>query len=290
MKGTSCESTVKAFSRRKDGRGAYLALISNHAGEVKYRSLYKQSLSYLQNVKWSGNQFPLETHVSKHRKAHDQIQECSTHVACQVLSAEQKVEHLLDSISCSDNGIQATLALIRSDRLLRADFEQAASNLIEADPFRRNKSNNQRKRPLAHISSIDFNAGRGNSGVDLRWHTRKEFNSLTAAQKDELSDWLRTTAEGKKCKQKAVHAIKQRQKDKGSHNNTSKKQVKNIEKNLREVFSVLLSQKDADGDVEMDDDSKSKVSDASAKIASAVATGTNLQGILKNGSIFKKKI
>ena len=41
VKGTTCESTVKAFARTKNGRKAYLALIANHAGEIKYRSLYK---------------------------------------------------------------------------------------------------------------------------------------------------------------------------------------------------------------------------------------------------------
>ena len=34
-RGTSVESTIKPFSRRKYGRGAFLALIANHAGDVK---------------------------------------------------------------------------------------------------------------------------------------------------------------------------------------------------------------------------------------------------------------
>ena len=37
VRGTSVKSTVKTFARQKDGRGAYLALISNHAGDTKYR-------------------------------------------------------------------------------------------------------------------------------------------------------------------------------------------------------------------------------------------------------------
>jgi len=41
-RGTSCESRIKAFSRKKDGRGAYLALISNHAGDIKYRAIAKK--------------------------------------------------------------------------------------------------------------------------------------------------------------------------------------------------------------------------------------------------------
>ena len=63
-RGTSCESTIKAFSRRKDGRGAFLALIANHTGDVKYRAIAKKRQNLLQNIKWTGNSYPLiETHV-----------------------------------------------------------------------------------------------------------------------------------------------------------------------------------------------------------------------------------
>ena len=36
-RGTSVESTIKYLFRRKDGRGAFQALISNHTSEVKHR-------------------------------------------------------------------------------------------------------------------------------------------------------------------------------------------------------------------------------------------------------------
>ena len=36
---TSCDSTVKAFARIKDGRCAYNTCISNHAGDTKYRAI-----------------------------------------------------------------------------------------------------------------------------------------------------------------------------------------------------------------------------------------------------------
>ena len=40
--GTTVESTIKSFVRAKDGRGAYRALLTNHAGEAKYRAMVKQ--------------------------------------------------------------------------------------------------------------------------------------------------------------------------------------------------------------------------------------------------------
>ena len=62
--GTSCKSTIKAFFRRKNGTGAFQALIANHAGDVKYRVIVKKRQNLLQNIKWTGNSYPLELQVS----------------------------------------------------------------------------------------------------------------------------------------------------------------------------------------------------------------------------------
>lgn len=43
---------------------------------------------------------------------------------------------------------------------------------------------------------IDFSAGRGAIGVDLRWYPKHEFVKLPKNQKDKLSSWLQTE-EGK---------------------------------------------------------------------------------------------
>ena len=49
--GTSVESTIKPFLRRKYGRGAFLALIANHAGDVKYRAIAKKRQNLPQTIK-----------------------------------------------------------------------------------------------------------------------------------------------------------------------------------------------------------------------------------------------
>ena len=45
-----------------------------------------------------------------------------------------------------------------------------------------------------HVSAIDFSAGRGTTGVDLRWYPRRDFLKLPANQKTELMEWMRTDA------------------------------------------------------------------------------------------------
>jgi hypothetical protein len=196
-RGTSVESTVKAFSRRNDGRGAFLALIANHAGDTKYRSIMKKRLNLLQNIKWNGRAYPLESHVSNHRQAVDDIRECAEHITVSVPDNSQRVEYLIDSISCFDNTLQAAIGLIRANtNNMRNDFEVAASALIEVDPYKRSQRMPGNPKE-ANVSGIDFNAGRGETGVDLRWHPKSEFMKLSQEQRNELSSWQKTD-EGRK--------------------------------------------------------------------------------------------
>ena len=50
-RGTSVESTIKGFARRKDDCGVFQALIANHASDVKYRAIMKKKMNLLQNIK-----------------------------------------------------------------------------------------------------------------------------------------------------------------------------------------------------------------------------------------------
>lgn len=81
---------------------------------------------------------------------------------------------------------------------MREDFEAAASFLIEVYPYRRTSRGSGRN---ADVLSIDFKAGRGLSGVDLRWHPREDYLKLSQDKKDELRNWL-NSPEGAKEKKK----------------------------------------------------------------------------------------
>lgn len=191
VKGTSVESTIKPFLRTKNGRGAFQALISSHAGDVKYRSLRKKAMFLLQNVKWNGNNSTMESHVSKHRRAHDQITECSSHIACQIITGPQKVEYLLDSITCENHDVAAAMAIIRTTRTKRDNFEEAASTLIEIDPYRPTRSarSGDRTGKVAAVSAGEY----GETGVRLRWPTdEKEFCKLSLEKRTELLSRMAT--------------------------------------------------------------------------------------------------
>ena len=220
--GTSVETTIKSFSRAKDGRAAFLALIANHAGDIKYRSIVKSRMNMLTNVKWNGRSYPLETHISNHRSAVDDLRDCSTHVQNQVPNVAQRVEYLLDSISCQDSALQAAIGNIRANSNdLRTNFESAAAHMMEVDPYKRAVKNANRNGRNAQVSDTRFTAGRGETGVDLRWHPKKEFLALPDDQKDELTNW-QATSEGKK----AMRADKKRRAASGDNDNDKSKKEK----------------------------------------------------------------
>jgi hypothetical protein len=218
-RGTSVSSTVGNYLRRKDGRGAFLALISNHAGDTKYRAILKKRMNLLQNIKWNGRAYPLEVHVSNHRQSVDEIQECSAHITAAVPNEDQRVEYLIDSITCADNTLQAAIGLVRANtNNMRNDFEAAATALIEVDPYRRSQRGNG-PQGTANVSSIDFSAGRGSTGVDLRWHPKKDFRALPDDQRTELVEWMKTNDGRKTIKASRKQAGKKRKGvDRGDEN------------------------------------------------------------------------
>ena len=246
-RGTAVESTLKSFARSKDGRAAFLALISNHADATKYRTISKKRLSFLLRHKWNGRNHPLETHVSNHRVAYDDLRDCSAHVTVTVPNPEQRVEYLIDSINNSDTTLQAAIGLVRANtNNMRSDFEAAASSLIEVDPYHRSSRNNPNTGRTANVSAIDFSGGRGNTGVDLRWHPTSEFKALPEDQKDELMEWLNNTNEGKKERADQRKAFKKRKHTdekykhkKSSDNKSWKKKLKSKMKTPNGLATVM---------------------------------------------------
>ena len=83
------------------------------------------------------------------------------------------MEYLIDSITSKDSTLQASIGLVRANtNNMRNNFEGAGNILIEIDPYRRLTRINTRD---ANVSAIDFSAGRGNTGVDLRFHPKHKF-------------------------------------------------------------------------------------------------------------------
>ena len=247
--GTSVESTIKSFSRRRDGRGAYFALVANHAGDNKYRLIVKTRMNILTNTKWNGRTYPLEQHISNHRQACDDLTDAATHIGNQIPDQAQRVEYLLDSITSQDASLQAGIGNIRADSQgMRQNFEAAAAHILEVDPYRKNSRQNTGGGNRANISDARFTAGRGDSGVDLRWYPRKEFIKLSQDQKDELTAWQKTNAGKKAMKKKRGRkdSTNSNQKNNGGDWKKKFKKALKTPEGLAHVMSVMAKE-DSDG-------------------------------------------
>ena len=184
--------------------------------------------------------------MSNHRSAIDDLKDCAQHIQAAVPNTPQRVEYLLESITCQDNSLQAAMGNVRADtNNMRSDFESASNHLIEVDPYKKLRSASG-KSGSANVSSVTF-AGRGKTGVDLCWHSRPEFQKLTDEQKDELREWQQT-GDGKKAlaasKKEAAGSKRKRGDGKGKDDNSGswKKKFKKALKTphgISHIMSVL---------------------------------------------------
>lgn len=206
-RGTNKAATIKPYSRTKDGRAAYLALIAQHAGKDRWQTLVQQNESILHDVKWKGNtSYTLDKHCQSHRNAYSNIHAASTHVDCTVPNEFTRVNYLLASIENSDPSLQAALASVRQNDTPdgpKYSFELAVEKILPSDPVARKRSATS-KRGNAEVSVTfadevnisSLKSGIGSTGVHLRYYVEDEYRKLTTEQKKELHNW-RLTPEGK---------------------------------------------------------------------------------------------
>ena len=179
-RGTSFVASIKPFQHAKDGRGAWLAIIAQYAGQDKWEAVLKKHDDLLHTTKWKGqSNFSLDRFVAQHRNAYVSMVQCAEHVQFQLPNEYTRVGYLLDAIECSDAPLQAAMALVRNDTAAtgkRNDFESAAAFLLPHDPVAKKR---QTKRPHADIASVEttkMKSGIGSTGVEFRYHTYAEYS------------------------------------------------------------------------------------------------------------------
>ena len=138
---TSYAASIKPFQRTKNGRGALLALTNQYAGNDKWEAEIHKQDDLLHTQVWKGqSNFPLEGFITQHRNAFMSMQQCAEHIAYQLPNELTRVGYLLEGIQCSDPGLQAAMAIVRTDdgvNRMRSDFEKAAAHLLPYDPIAR---------------------------------------------------------------------------------------------------------------------------------------------------------
>ena len=196
-RGTVYASTVKPYSRKKDGRNAWKSMVSSHAGTDKWEQLQKDRSKFMMNTKWNGRNYSLEKFTGIHRSAYISLQEAADHINFQLPTEHTRVGYLIDNIINADPDLRAAIASVRIDMNgMRSNFETAVAFLLPVDPYSKHQNRNKDK----NVNISDANALRNKStsktGVDFRWHKPEEYKTLTKEQKNELYEWQRSK-EGK---------------------------------------------------------------------------------------------
>ena len=188
-RGTTYEATIKPFRMAHNGRGAYLALISQHAGKDKWDTLLKTSKDYANNRKWDGTiAITMEAHIEKCRNFYVDWETSAQHVPDQVPEAQTRVKILLASMeNCQDGKVAARVAYVSDERNgMMTNFENAVTYLLPACPI---AAKLNKKRKSVTIASVGGNLKSGtglDTGVELRYYSPKEYKALTKDQQEEL--------------------------------------------------------------------------------------------------------
>jgi hypothetical protein len=85
VQGHSVAATIAPFCHKQDGRGALLALQSQHAGKAIYDQLVKDAENILKNRTWSGRtSVTLIQQMGLHWRAYITLTKCAEHIPVEV--------------------------------------------------------------------------------------------------------------------------------------------------------------------------------------------------------------
>jgi hypothetical protein len=216
VRGHDVAATIAPFRRGRDGRGALLAMKSQHAGKAIYDQLVKDAESIFKSRTWTGTtSVTLSQHMGLHRKAYITLTECAEHIPVEVPNDRARVTYLLDSLKTIDPSVLAAMAAVRQDDAdKRINFENAFTFLAPSCPviakaakkgrvtFEANVSGTGGKPHQGGLGGDREKPGKGATGVALRYHKFEEFKNLSKEQQQELTEWNKANGGGSNQRKK----------------------------------------------------------------------------------------
>ena len=196
--GTSFESSIKSFQRTRDGRAAYKALLQHNMGSSKWDKILEDAEAYVMKREWNGRnmRFSLRAHVAKHREAHNEMMRASQHVEYELPNEHTRVGRLIKSITSKEPAIVSAITHIQGSQTQRNDFETAAEFLLLTAPSAGNVTSTHRVSAINNHKGNNKNGKKGSeTGIELRYYTKSEYNKLSTAEKKELHQ-LRNASKG----------------------------------------------------------------------------------------------
>ena len=201
MADTEYAASIKRHIRTKDGRGAYLDICLHHQGSNKWKSIAEVADKKLTSMRWNGHshRYTLAMHIANARTYHNDLLRASQYVPVDVPTEPTRVTRLLNSIETRDQFLISAIVEVKGDDGANGkanDFEVAADYLLKMLPAK-----SRDNVPNYQISAIEFDfehesdiPSKGpDTGVEVRYHSKDEYSSLSPDEKEELAA-IRTAA------------------------------------------------------------------------------------------------
>jgi hypothetical protein len=198
--GHNVATTIAPFCHAWNGRGALLALQSQHAGKAIYDKLVKEAENVLKNRQWFGTtSASLSHHMGLHWKAFITLSEYAEHILAEVPNNCARVTYLLDSFTTIGPSVLAAIAAVHQDDANKqVNFENAFTFVASTCPIAAKAAKKGRILFDANVLSTNVKAQagfggdcekprKGRTGIALRYHKYNKFQALSAEQKAELN-------------------------------------------------------------------------------------------------------
>ena len=219
--GTAFAPNTDRFAKTRDGAAFFKHIVSTYGHSKVHEEEAAKARNWMMSNIWAGPaNGTLVSWLEKHGRLRIVYGRAGNYAVLQKIDDRTHVEWILKNLTYNDPDIGIAKALIKAsdgtENDLRNSVEKTCLHLSQVD-YVGKQSGGKKKARLADVGAVgggddgsnsnkrskregdaryqamlSLKGGRGKTGVDLRFHTHKEFKKLPRAQRQELSTWRAT--------------------------------------------------------------------------------------------------
>ena len=136
LSGTSAMASIMRYQRSRNGRQAYLDLVTHDLGSAKWEKTVEVAENVLSSRVWNGknSRYPLKIHIARYREAYNDLVRASHQITYAPPNESSRVRYLLASIQTSDPTLCSAKITIQADPAKKDDFELASDFIMTIAP------------------------------------------------------------------------------------------------------------------------------------------------------------
>ena len=100
----SAMASITQYQRRRNGRGAYMDLVTHYKGSAKWEKMIESAEKLIATRVWNSknSRYPLCIHIPRHREAYNDLMRASQQITYAPPNEALRVRYLLASIQTTD--------------------------------------------------------------------------------------------------------------------------------------------------------------------------------------------